>query len=366
MEPDYFLHVMYDRLSERLMHIYGGRPMVNSYAEVVVDAGTRKQRGIRQKAKTEEETKKDLDRIEAFLSFVDESEQPFFAHVHLLGTHGPYFYPKRQIFSRNKRQAEEWMTDFYDDAILNFDLLVRKVVRELAKRGLKKNTVIVVLTDHGQRWSIDNRIPLLFLFPRSENKGRIRGNAQILDIAPTLLDYIGIPRPEWMEGVSLLEGEPEAGRFIFTVDRKMGNTRIKNSNGNWLMDPRLTGPPFYSLGTLGAYYRQMMYKLDLKESRLDISELPGHTFPEDPDELPSPEVIEQLLIDHLVECGYDVSSIKRPFTINHIVRETVQQPPPGTGRKDRMDRKEQENRRNLKDRDIQKRIERNKKNRRLR
>jgi arylsulfatase A-like enzyme len=301
-EPDYFMHVMAERISERLLHVYGIRRMVDSYAEVVIEA-----------RKISRESDDDLRRVNAFFSFIDESPAPFFAHLHLLGTHGPKFYPRRRVFSRRQEQAGEWMTDFYDDAVMSYDQLVREVVEELEERGLRENTLLVILTDHGRQWSIDNRLPLMFHFPGGEHSGRIRENTQILDIAPTILDYMGIDPPGWMEGSSLLAGGPESGRHLFTVRRKSGDAKKRESDGKWILDPRVTGPPFYTLGALGVFYRQNLYKLDLTESLLRISTIEGHTHPASPEEMPDPESIGQILVDHLASCGYDVSTLIRPF-----------------------------------------------------
>jgi arylsulfatase A-like enzyme len=345
LEPDYFLRIMSERISERLLHISGYRRMVDSYGEVMVESRKHKTKAEGINEMQAVIGNNDNVRIEAFFSFIDESPQPFFAHLHLLGTHGPYFYPKRRVFSRDKKQPDKWMTDFYDDAILNFDLLVRRVLRGLQERGMRENTLIVVLTDHGSQWSIDNRIPLLFLFPDGEHSGRINGNTQILDIAPTLLDYLGIIPPDWMEGSSLLAGEVESGRFIFTVDRKMGDTRKKTSGGYWIMDAKKTGPPFYSLGSLGIFSRQKLFNLVLEDSHLEISTVKGHTFPAAPAEIPAPEVIEQLLVDHLAESGYDISSLKRPFTIEHLAPKSEARDIPAAGPRDRKARKDLRDRR---------------------
>ena len=354
MEPDYFLRIMSERISERLLHISGYRRMVDSYGEVVVESRKHKMGERIKSGKYLMEANKDYDRIETFFSFIDESPQPFFAHLHLLGTHGAYFYPKRRVFSRGMKQPDKWMINFYDDAILNFDLLVRRVLRGLQERGLRENTLVIILTDHGHQWSIDNRIPLLFLFPEGEHAGRIRGNTQILDIAPTILDYLGINPPDWMEGASLLAGEVESGRFIFTVDRKMGDTRKKTSGGNWIMDPRKTGPPFYSLGSVGIFYRQKLFNLVLEDSRLEISTVAGHTFPATPAEIPSPEVIEQLLVDHLTESGYNVSSLERPFTIKHLTLKSEARDIPASGRRDQKNLRDRREKSSLKRIDVQK------------
>ena len=332
LETDYFLQKMSERMSERLLHVLGYGLMVDSYGEVVVESRKHQSKGGGINAMQAVRGNNDHVRLEALFSFIDESTQPFLAHTHMLGTHGGYFFPKTQVFSQNQEQREEWMTDFYDDAVFNFDLLVGKVIKGLEDRGLRDNTLIIVLTDHGRRWSIRDRIPLLFLFPEGEHSGRIRSNTQILDIAPTVLDYLGITTPEWMEGSSLLAGEPDTGRYIFTTARRYGDV-LDKTGGKWKMDAQKAGPPFYSLGTVGIIFRDKLFSLVMKADRLGISTFEGHTFPATPEEMPAPEVMEQLLVDHLAESGYDISSLKRPFTIRHLPLKSEKQEIPAADRR---------------------------------
>ena len=45
----------------------------------------------------------------------------------------------------------------------------------------------------------------------------MKSNVQLLDLAPTLLDYLGIDKPDWMEGDSVLREEPDRLRRIVSV-----------------------------------------------------------------------------------------------------------------------------------------------------
>ena len=65
-----------------------------------------------------------------------------------------------------------------------------------------------------------------------ENAGRYRKNVQLIDVAPTILDYLGAPLPYWMEGDSLLRyDELPEDRMIFIAG--VGK-REKNSTGEWV------------------------------------------------------------------------------------------------------------------------------------
>ena len=41
-------------------------------------------------------------------------------------------------------------------------------------------------------------------FPKTHPSGRVTENVQLSDVAPTVLQYLGVERPPWMDGISLL------------------------------------------------------------------------------------------------------------------------------------------------------------------
>ena len=96
------------------------------------------------------------------------------------------------------------MTDFYDDSILTFDHYLGEVLNALEQTGKINNTILVIYSDHPMRYNARHRVPLVIHFPNDEFAGRIETNVQNLDIAPTILDYLGVNQPTWMVGKSLL------------------------------------------------------------------------------------------------------------------------------------------------------------------
>jgi uncharacterized protein YjbI with pentapeptide repeats len=191
----YFLQHTSDRLTARLGHLTGVRPITSPLKEV-----------------TSPQEVSDTRRVRALLDFVARSPRPVFAFVHLMGTHGP-FAPRHRRFSRDPKDPK----GASDDAIIDYDRHVARVVRGLARRGKLDDTVLVIMSDHGSVRRAA-RIPLAIVFPGGEHRGRISENVQLLDLAPTLLDHLGLPIPAWMEGQSLLAHPPDRWRPIFTVD----------------------------------------------------------------------------------------------------------------------------------------------------
>ncbi|HEY4490359.1 MAG TPA: sulfatase-like hydrolase/transferase, partial [Acidobacteriota bacterium] len=83
-ESAYLVHQSYDRLSQRILHIFGLRKMPDSLAEVL---GQKR------------ETFPDSERVKKLIEFIDASREPFFAHVHFMSTH------KNRIKSPSKSEA---------------------------------------------------------------------------------------------------------------------------------------------------------------------------------------------------------------------------------------------------------------------
>ena len=294
----YFIGRMYERLTQRLFHVFGVRGMEDPMAEV---------------STSRKEYRRDVERINDLYSFMDASSDPFFAHLHLLGTHGPTFTPVKQVFSEGKKESGAWRTDFYDDSILQFDAYVREIMQRLREKRVSYNTIVIICTDHGQRWKTNVRVPLIFVFPYGGHSGRITANVQNLDIAPTILDYLEVEQPEWMGGRSLLSSDREADRFLFTVNRLRGAVAMTPRGRE--MDKRKVHPPFYSMGSVGIFFRQRLYELDLEQGTLTVDDIEGHTVPCPEADLPDPQDVGQMIIDHLAGNGYDVSSLKGPFTV---------------------------------------------------
>ena len=208
-------------------------------------------------------------------------------------------------------QSREWMAEFYDDAILDFDDYVRQLVSFLKERQLFDQTVLIIGSDHGQRFRTADRIPLLIRFPEGDHAGRISSNVQNLDIAPTLLDYLGARIPEWMSGRSLLTDSLDPNYPIVAAD--LGRTPTIATREGWQLDTREIRAPFYSLGQISVIFCSQAYRLSLENGIISHYTIPDHTSPcESP---PRPPRIESLFLDHLKAHGYETESVSRPMKV---------------------------------------------------
>jgi arylsulfatase A-like enzyme len=294
-EVGYFLPRLYERIVNRLQHIFYIRTMTDPYSYVIQAVNPDRQPQL-----------SDQERISQLTHFLLTSDQPVFVHVHMMVTHGGEFYPRRRVFSAGENQSMEWMSDFYDDSVLDFDSYVGELLTTLVNNNLLDQTVIVIYSDHADQWRSNDKIPLMFHFPTGAYAGKLKNNTQNLDIAPTLLDYLGLEKPSWMPGQSLLQGEPPLLRPIISA-RYVGEV----CKGWWCtLDARLVRPPFNQFGSIQLVVCQGMYTLDLKNQTLSQAIVEGHTNPCPTDQLPTETQAREIIKEHLKTYGFDVASLK--------------------------------------------------------
>ena len=106
----------------------------------------------------------------------------------------------------------------YYQTITGLDHVLGNLLEDLERRGLAKNTVILFGSDHGLLmgeygmggkallYDLASKIPCFVVDPNlpAERKGRQMDQlVSSLDITRTILDYAGVPAPEFMQGESL-------------------------------------------------------------------------------------------------------------------------------------------------------------------
>ena len=176
----FFIYQIFGRIIERVDHIFFLANMEN-ISEQIQD--------------NKLEWLGDREKFSCLYQYLDESAQtgqPIFAHLHLMGTHGGLFLPRNRTFSKGENQDDHWMTHFYDDAILNYDQEIASLVRYLISINQYQNTILVLYSDHGQKWTTTDQLPLLIHFPENEYSALLEENTQNMDIAPTILDYLNL------------------------------------------------------------------------------------------------------------------------------------------------------------------------------
>jgi hypothetical protein len=109
------------------------------------------------------------------------------------------------------------VVDNYDSAIAFVDGEMGKLLQSLREKGLYENSLIVILSDHGESlyehgqfghgylvYEETAHVPLVVKFPAAMNlKGRVRTVVELADIFPTVLDIFG--QRISVDGKSLLD-----------------------------------------------------------------------------------------------------------------------------------------------------------------
>lgn len=289
----YFTSLMSERVTERLMHIFFKQEMKNPYSLVT------------------EPVKRQSDEAQTnrLIDLIRDTEDPLFAHVHLMGTHGPRFAIDQQKYSLGGAQNENWDTDFYDDSILTFDSLIGKLLDELEKIGELDNTLLIIYSDHPELYDVRSRIPLMMHFPDDEFSDTIKTNVQNLDISPTILDYLGIDQPEWMQGQSLLQEDKPDNELIFSTGTVL---KIRNDQKLWVVESARVKPPFYQFSFFNIVNCNKWYWLNSTSLTWNSGDVPEHTMPCSEEQLLTKDQIYEALVEHLSAYGFDTSTIPRP------------------------------------------------------
>ena len=299
-----FLRQILDRLYGRLLHILGVQDLEDAYELVTraVDLG--------------EAVSIDDERIAQLYDFIDRAVQPFFLHVHLLGTHGPRFMPKQPRYSAGQTQNRDHMRDFYDDAIRDFDQYVEDTYAFLEEKDLLDNTLVIITSDHSRNPNVGLPIPLLLDFPGDERIGIIRENTQRIDLAPTILDFIGADIPEWMEGRSLLSLNNEK-RLLFAYGPS--SLEYQDDVGFSVSEPR---PPFFTLNNFYAINCDRIYQVTFNEEAFKSREIPDlESACAQSDRLTLAEV-GRAMVSNLEERGYDTSSLDWLLNVTNKLQRT--------------------------------------------
>lgn len=129
-------------------------------------------------------------------------------------------YEKRILKGKDSRLKDadiRHLEALYDGEITYADAQIGRLLEVVRKLSVAENTLFVVTSDHGEeffehgglkhcytlhRELLD--IPLVLFWPHGLSSGMVIDNNLIqgIDVAPTILDLLGIPIPGTMEGIS--------------------------------------------------------------------------------------------------------------------------------------------------------------------
>ena len=146
--------------------------------------------------------------VAAALAWLEGRPGPWFLWVHLFDPHQPYDPPAP--FS------ERFKSDPYSGEVAYADASLAKLLGYLEDSGQAGATVVVITGDHGQglgehgeayhgyfAYNSTLWVPLVVSGP-GVKPGRVEANVCHIDIFPTVCDLLGLARPDYLEGLSLV------------------------------------------------------------------------------------------------------------------------------------------------------------------
>ena len=148
----------------------------------------------------------------------------------------------------------------YDGTMRYVDDQIGRIIKALEDRGLAKDTLVVVASDHGEElgehgdishhfrlYEHNIRVPMIFHRPGMAAQ-RISGLTTLLDLAPTMAELAGIPVPGSWEGTQV------------TADAVNGRSHVIAEafhGGNCLFEHR---PPYIAVRTQRFKYLWKEYR----------------------------------------------------------------------------------------------------------
>lgn len=196
-------------------------------------------------------------------------DRPFFLFLHFYDPHWHYDPPPEtlrlfeqsyggtlsgnwQDFSRRTRESLtpadlSHLLALYDGEIRYTDDQLGRLLDHLRSRGLDRNTLVLVTSDHGEEflehgsWEHQKtlyeevvRVPMILRGPGVPVR-REAAQAGSIDVAPTILEWAGLQIPASMQGRSLLR--PPAARDAYgETDHTADGTRklfLRGGQGRW-------------------------------------------------------------------------------------------------------------------------------------
>lgn len=166
------------------------------------------------------------------------SAQPAFFYIHLMSAHElgvrlPTFarwHPSTLTTdwhpSGDDETRRRQIANTYDNGVLQADHYLREILHQLEAKGYLKDYIIVITGDHGQGLgehghysharhlhAEDVNVPILFFDSDGADFGPMPFASHV-DIAPTILDRLGLSQPQRWQGQSLYHAPPPSLAYL--------------------------------------------------------------------------------------------------------------------------------------------------------
>ncbi len=186
----------------------------------------------------------------------DLSDRP--PHIRHAGMRGP--------LSAVEEESLRIFMSYYFCLCTLIDEYVGELIAVMRRCGLLDNTLIVYTSDHGEMlgdfWRFGKslfyepvaRVPLIARPPGGCRGRHVVGLTEVMDLAPTILDYAGIPRPREMQATSfrpILEGGDGGHRCVLceytTNDQRINGKCLVTERYKYILWDGEDGGEFYDL-----------------------------------------------------------------------------------------------------------------------
>ncbi|HXJ20238.1 MAG TPA: sulfatase-like hydrolase/transferase [Polyangia bacterium] len=196
-------------------------------------------------------------RVDQLLAYYDTVKPTrSFVWVHFFEPHEPYVPHPGFVFGGGD-------VDRYDGEIAYTDAAVGRLIREV--RARRPGTIIIIAADHGEEFEEHGgryhgsslyeeqlRIPLLISIP-GVAPHVVDGQAQLIDVTPTVLNLLDIPVPARMRGTDLgpwLATPPAPSARLPPAFAELEDRRMVSLNGEKLIcDMRASLCAYYDLAS---------------------------------------------------------------------------------------------------------------------
>jgi arylsulfatase A-like enzyme len=187
------------------------------------------------------------------LEWVRTRRTPWFVFLHTYQVHDPYAPPPGFLERVHGDGAADTSSSArYDAEVRYTDELLGKFLDGLDRSGMADDTLIVVLSDHGEQFGEHGltlhgnslydtllHVPLILSAPRLVPEGRrIDTPVSMVDIVPTVLDLLGLAPTRWANGVSLvplLRGDPLPPRPLYASLNITQQISVREPPFKWIM-----------------------------------------------------------------------------------------------------------------------------------
>ena len=169
----------------------------------------------------------------------------------------PYLNERAKLFwSRVDKRSEadrQHLVDLYDAGIAYTDEWLGSLLARLDELGIDDQTVVVVLSDHGEAFLEHGRfkhadvydevlrIPLAIRLPGPRAARRVAESVEMVDVLPTVLEAVGLEIPERVQGRSLqavMRGDSMSGRAVFAQWRDRGYVTLRRDGYKYIGRPK--------------------------------------------------------------------------------------------------------------------------------